>query len=190
MNFNLSYSRGGARAPGAPGAPPLNPPLRCKAAMFDLWLRRNPKASWDIVASALEQAGEAVLASDIRKRYLSTDSDSPLPTDQIEGGDGFSPFPETRLTLDLEKDTVKKFTKLESKFAVIVSNVRSALIRKVTPTKLHGFLEVRLDQEMEFCSTTSITDLFRSISPYYCFLNITLLWLLPQCDHQALPEIG
>ena len=39
-----------------------------KAAMFDLWLRSNPNASWDIVASALEQAGEAVLASEIRKK--------------------------------------------------------------------------------------------------------------------------
>ena len=36
---------------------------RCKASMFDLWLRRNPSARWDDVASALEQLNEVALAS-------------------------------------------------------------------------------------------------------------------------------
>ena len=144
---------------------------RCKAAMFDLWLRRNPNASWDNVASALEQAGEAVLASDVRKRFLSSDSGSPLPTDLVTGGE----FKEATLTLELKKATVRRFSKLESKFAVLVSNVKSALVEKVTPMKLHSFLEVRLDQKIEFCPSTSTADLFQCISPYYCFLNTMLL---------------
>ena len=35
---------------------------RCKAELFDLWLRRNPSARWDDVASALEQLNEVALA--------------------------------------------------------------------------------------------------------------------------------
>ena len=52
--------------------------------------------------------------------------------------------------------------------------MKSALLAKeVTPTKLHGFLEIRLDQKIEFCLTTSTTGL--RVSPCYCFLNITFL---------------
>ena len=40
---------------------------RCKAELFDLWLRRNSNASWEKVVSALEQAEETVLANAVRK---------------------------------------------------------------------------------------------------------------------------
>ena len=39
---------------------------RCKAELFDLWLRQNPSARWDDVASALEQLNEKALASELR----------------------------------------------------------------------------------------------------------------------------
>ena len=34
---------------------------------------------------------------------------------------------------------------------------------------------MRLDQDIEFCPSTTISDLFKCIAPYYCFLNTTLL---------------
>ena len=61
---------------------------RCKAELFDLWLRQNPSARWDDVASALEQLNEKVLASELRAlcrisspvlpAYLAT----PVPVDE------------------------------------------------------------------------------------------------------------
>ena len=46
---------------------------RCKAELFDLWLRRNPSARWDDVASALERLNEVALASEIREFYQISD---------------------------------------------------------------------------------------------------------------------
>ena len=88
---------------------------RCKAELFDLWLRRNPNASWDNVASALEQEGEAVLASGIRKGCFLT-AGLPPPKDQAA-------VSESSNAAALEKSTVKKFTKLERQFATLASKV-------------------------------------------------------------------
>ena len=84
-------------------------------------------------------------------------------------------LPSSSVTLELERTTVENFTKLESKFAILVSDVKSALKEKVTPSRLHSYLEERLAQPVKFRPTTSIADLFKRISPYYCFINITLL---------------
>ena len=74
------------------------------------------------------------------------------------------------------KSTVRQFAKLESKFASLVCNVKTTTEKKgVLPGKLHSFLEVRLNQDIEFCPSTSISDLFNCIARYYCFLNTTLL---------------
>ena len=70
---------------------------------------------------------------------------------------------EATLTLELKKETVKRFLQLETKFAVLISNVKSALVEKVTPMKLHSFLEVHLDQKIgpprvrPTCSSASVS---------------------------------
>ena len=50
---------------------------RCKAALFDLWLNSCLKASWEMIAVALEKCGEKVLAENVRKRHSCASS---LPT--------------------------------------------------------------------------------------------------------------
>ena len=146
---------------------------RCKAELFDLWLRRNPSARWGDVASALEQLNEKALASELRALCRISSPvlpclDTPVPVDeQIE---------QKTVRVELEKLTVRKFTRLESKFASLVCNVKTTTEKKaILPEKLHSFLEVRLNQKIEFFSSTTVSDLFESITPYYCFLNTTLL---------------
>ena len=145
---------------------------RCKAELFDLWLRRNPSARWDDVASALEQLNEVALASELRA--LCRISSPDLSTSRL------ATPPQTQeqeiVRVKLGKSTVRKFARLESKFASLVCNVKTTTEKKgVLPGELHSFLEVRLDQKLELFPSTSISDLFESITPYYCFLNTTLL---------------
>ena len=95
---------------------------------------------------------------------------TPVPVDeqtQVQG---------TVRVLELGKSTVRKFTRLESKFASLVCNLKTTTEKKgIRPERLHSFLEVRLNQKIEFFSSTTVSDLFESITPYYCFLNTTLL---------------
>ena len=80
------------------------------------------------------------------------------------------------MRVELSKSTVRRFASIEGKFASLVSDVKTVIKKKgVAPEKLHSFLEVRLNQKIEFSSSTSISDLFECIGPYYCFLNTTLL---------------
>ena len=152
---------------------------RCKAELFDLWLRRNPSARWDDVASALERLNEVALASEIREFYQISDIALELSTGTAPSAtlpplhdDG----EQEALEVELNKSTVRQFAKLESKFALLVCNVKTTTEKRgVLPENLHSFLEVRLNQDIKFCPTTSISDLFKCITPYYCFLNTTLL---------------
>ena len=148
---------------------------RCKAELFDLWLRRNPTAKWDDVASALEQLIEAALASELRKisPCLVTCTQQPPPPASAGGQQALE---QKTVRVELSKSTVRRFASIEGKFASLVSDVKTVIKKKgVAPEKLHSFLEVRLNQKIEFSSSTSISDLFECIGPYYCFLNTTLL---------------
>ena len=148
---------------------------RCKAELFDLWLRRNSSARWDDVASALEQLNEMALASELRELCQVS---SPIqlclagphqPTEDVAHN-------QEAVEVEIGKSIVRQFELLESKFASLVCNVKETTENKgVTPRKLHSFLEARLNQEIEFCPDTHISDLFKCTTPYYCFLNTTLL---------------
>ena len=147
---------------------------RCKAELFDLWLRQNPSARWDDVASALEQLNEKALASELRALGRISSPvlpclATPVPVDE-------QTQEQETVRVELGKSTVRTFARLESKFASLVCNVKTTTKKKgILPEKLHSFLEVRLDQKIEFFSSTTVSDLFESITPYYCFLNTTLL---------------
>ena len=151
---------------------------RCKAELFDLWLKRNPSARWDDVAFALEQLNEVTLASELRELCRISSPvlsrlATPLPSEPVDE----QTREQETVRMELDKSTVRKFARLESKFASLVCNVKTTTENKqVAPEKLHSFLEVRLNQlKIEFFSSTTISDLFERITPYYCFLNTTLL---------------
>ena len=143
---------------------------RCQTELFDLWMKSNPKASWELIAAALEKCGEKALAEDVRKRHssllvVSAGDKLKLPASQDEP-----------VRVELEKTLVKRFTKLERAFAIIVKDLKKALEGMDTPLKdLHRFLEARLEQSGEYMQATDIDEVFQQISPHYCFLNITLL---------------
>ena len=146
---------------------------RCKAELFDLWLRRNPSARWDDVVRALERLNEMALASELRELYQVSDPALDLPTSNAPAHDDGE---QEAVRVKVSKSTVRQFAKLENKFASLVCNVKTTTENKgVLPGKLHSFLEVRLNQDIEFCPSTTISDLFKCIAPNYCFLNTTLL---------------
>ena len=149
---------------------------RCKAELFDLWLRRNPSARWDDVTSALEQLNEMTLANELRALCRvsgayhtsggtsSTGSALTVSSPPCEGNEQ-KPVQEP-VRVKVSKSTVRQFAKLESKFASLVCNVKSMAESKgILLGKLHSFLEVRLSQEIEFCTSTSISVLFKCITP-------------------------
>ena len=51
---------------------------RCKTELFTLWLQRNPNASWDQIAQALEKCDQIAMADRIRKCHPKPTS---LPAD-------------------------------------------------------------------------------------------------------------
>ena len=143
---------------------------RCKTEMFDLWLRSSPNASWDQIALALEKCGEKVLARRIHELHPVTPSVCAVPTDRCQQVE------ESSLIVEVDKAVVDRFTALEDKFAILVTNIMTALEEKQISLKnLQRFLKQRLEQRGEYMQATSIDELFQQISPHYCFLNTTLL---------------
>ena len=116
---------------------------RCKAELFDLWLRRNPSARWDDVASALDQLNELTLASELRQLQLCQISSPALSsTPNLETATDGEP---AQVIVEVSKLAVKKFSKLESKFASLVCNVKSMVEKKrVTPGKITQFFRSSL----------------------------------------------
>ena len=47
--------------------------------------------------------------------------------------------------------------------------------KDIDPEKLCDFLQECLNVKIDYCPNTTISDLFQCITPYYCFLNTTLL---------------
>ena len=82
---------------------------RCKAAMFNLWLRSTQKASWELIANGLECSGEKVLAEKIRRQHLAVSE--------------FSFAPVKKLVVDVEETVVDRFTDLEDNFAILCSDI-------------------------------------------------------------------
>ena len=157
---------------------------RCKAELFELWLKLTPNASWDDVVSALKRTSEIRLAEEIESRQVSTpalvQSIAMVRSSSAKHG----VCGEEEAKVKLEKGTVKKFTRLERKFASLVNNCRAAAENKgISPRDVHGFLQVRLAIDIAFPSNATISDLFQCIAPYYCFLNTTLLEdIIDRCE--------
>ena len=87
---------------------------RCKAELFDLWLRRNLSARWDDVASALEQLNEVALASELRELYQISDSALDLTTGTAPSSATLPPLhddgEQEAVRVKVSKSTVRQFT--------------------------------------------------------------------------------
>ena len=139
---------------------------RCKIELFTLWLQRNPNASWDQIAQALEKCDQIAMAERIRKYRLPPTLPAPQP----------SPQQEPVKLVRLERDKVVKFRKLEACYARLIFNLKTSLDEKQVPlVKLARYLIGLLMENNELLQASTIDELFHLISPHYCFLNTSIL---------------
>ena len=140
-------------------------PTRCKAELFNVWTKRTPNASWELIAAALEKSGETALAENIRKScVLSTLASQP------------SASAASTVSVVLDKALVVSFSTLEREFAVIVKNLEVLLKRKkISLMELGRFLDIRLDLDGELAKINDIDDLLRQIRPHFCLFNTVIL---------------
>ena len=139
-------------------------PTRCKAELFNVWMKRTPNASWELIAAALEKLGETALAEKIHK----------LSTVQINSCADSSAV----VVLKIESSLVDFFLILESEFAAVVTNLKMSLEEKqVSLKKLGRFLDTRLDLDGESMLShfVSIDDIFQRIKPHFCLFNTVIL---------------
>ena len=140
---------------------------RCRAELFDVWMKRTLGASWETIAVALEKLGETVLAEKVRKRC------SVLTAASTAHGSNKSC---TSPTVRIEKSLVISFSTLEREFAVIIKNLEMSLERKpVQMIELKRFLNTRLDLGKELSQVDSIDDLIQQIKPHFCLFNTVIL---------------
>ena len=174
---------------------------RCKIALFTLWLQRNPNASWDQIALALEKCDQIAMAERIRKCHptatslpadgaaaakspgqqqpvkLSVTSISKYPLPPTLPAPQPSPQQDEPVKLvRLERDKVVEFRKLETSYAQLIFNLKTSLDEKQVPlVKLARYLIGLLMENDELLQASTIDELFRLISPHYCFLNTSIL---------------
>ena len=143
---------------------------RCKTELFTLWLQRNPNASWDQIAQALEKCNQIAMSDRIRKNRLLPAAAAKMP-----------PSPERPsgqpVLLKIPMDQVVKFRNLESCYAQLASSIKTSLDEKQVPiVKIGGFLEELLDlNDGELSQASTVGQLFQLIKPHYCFLNTAIL---------------
>ena len=146
---------------------------RCKIELFKLWLQRNPNASWDQIALALEKCDQIAMADRIRKSHLppSLPAAASMPPSR-EVNQQQQPVKLVRL----ERDKVVKFRKLETSYAQLASNLKTSLDEKQVPLlKIRRFIVELLDENEGLLHATTIDELFEIIKPHYCFLNTAIL---------------
>ena len=141
---------------------------RCKIELFTLWLQRNPNASWDQIAQALEKCDQIAMADRIRKNRLPATAKMPPSPERPSG---------QPVLLKIPMDQVVKFRKLESCYAQLASSIKTSLDEKQVPiVKIGGFLEELLDlNDGELSQASTVGQLFQLIKPHYCFLNTAIL---------------
>ena len=144
---------------------------RCKIELFSLWLQRNPNASWDQIALALEKCDQIAMADRIRKCHLPPSLPATARMPPSQEVDQQQPVKLVRL----ERDKVVKFRKLETSYAKLIFNLKTSLDEKVPLVKLGRYLIGLLMEDQELLQATTIDKLFQLIEPHYCFLNTAIL---------------
>ena len=140
-------------------------PSRCKAELFNVWMKRTPNASWELIAAALEKSGETALAEKVRTQ--SCRSLSSITSHHITCAVS---------TIKVEKSLVVSFSTLEREFAVVVKNLEMSLeCKPVLLLELKRFLNTRLDFDGELSQVTNIDDLLQKIKPHFCLFNTVIL---------------
>lgn len=152
---------------------------RCKAEMFDLWMKSN-SASWELIALALDRCGEKVLANNIRTRHLSATARVKPPVIDVPkvSQTESQSYQSGDFTVKLQRnlDLVEKFRRIEKDFALLASNLQTSLEKEqVSLIILRRFLREFLEDDGGLSQAATIDEVFDVIRPHYCFLNIVIL---------------
>ena len=138
---------------------------RCRAELFDVWMKRTPNASWELIAAALIKLGETVLAEKIRSRCVARPVSSPQ---QLAAS--------STVRIVVDKSLVVRLSTLERDFAFLVTNLKMSLIKtNVSLKELKSFLDIRLDLKGELLQVACIDDLLQQIRPHFCLFNTVVL---------------
>ena len=136
---------------------------RCRAELFDVWMKRTPNASWELIAAALVKLGETVLAEKIRSRCAAL-----VPSPQQ--------LASSTVPVVLDKSLVVRLSTVEREFASLVTNLKMSLKKiNVSLKELESFLDIRLDLDGDLSQVTSIDDLLHQIRPHFCLFNTVVL---------------
>lgn len=126
-------------------------PFKCKAKMFKIWIREDPTATWDKIASALEEIDKSELATEVRNQYG-------IRGDTAPSSSGYSSA-ESSLSWNKVSDEVKKDGLKHAKLNV----VREFHIkRSLVPVLTHAvFSCLFLFHPISFCPPlqTTVTPL-------------------------------
>ena len=148
---------------------------RCKAEMLDMWLKKEEEPHWRVIVDALEKMKNYELAQELRHLYLDEDGlQSIAPTVQHAR---FTTKDSTMNNVILvKKPVIKAFSRLESKFAKVVTDMKCSLeANKIVLVDLHRYIKTRLNLQ-DFPIAKCFDELFDDIArSYYSFLNISLI---------------
>ena len=144
---------------------------RCKAEMLDMWLKKEEEPHWRVIVDALERMNSYELAQELRDLHL--DENESQSTTSVCKDNSTAVNPPSIL---VEEHIVNDFSRLESKFAKLVTDVKFTLKDKQVPLEqLHSYIKTRLDIENLPVPSTS-DELFGTVvRSYYSFLNISLI---------------
>lgn len=131
---------------------------RCKAEMLHLWLTNyctsgDESEQWALITDALDKM----------KHELSEEERSDSPTNS--------------LTIRIQKQWIKRFNRLESKYAKLILDTQQQLeASPVTINELYSYIKALLNfTSIHQSPPHSLEELFDTIREHYCFLNVSLI---------------
>ena len=140
---------------------------RCKAELFDYWLKNCEDPTWFRVAESLYEAGEQELYQEINKQYCGIGTD-------CEVVDAASK-PQNVVTITDADTLASSLESMQAKFASLVVEIRKSL--EICQTCFDDILQftceflcIKLQQEPK-----TLFKFFEQLRPHYCFLNYKVL---------------
>ena len=140
---------------------------RCKAELFDYWLKNCEDPTWFRVAESLYEAGEQELYQEINKEFCGIGCDNDREIAALK--------PQNVVTITDEDKLASSLESMLAKFASLVVEIRTSL--EICQTRFDDILQftceflcIKLQQEPK-----TLFKFFEQLRPHYCFLNYKVL---------------
>lgn len=138
---------------------------RCKAELFDYWLKNCENPTWFRVAESLYEAGEQELYQEINKEFCGIGCDT----------NHAALKPQNVVMITDEDKLASSLESMLAKFASLVVEIRTSL--EMCQTRFDDILQftceflcIKLQQEPK-----TLFKFFEQLRPHYCFLNYKVL---------------